>query len=300
MTRLSIYFCFIFLLSIVFCCPLISIAENLKESNPMNLKSMLHRDFGLDLMITGGFGQSPDAPIVVTAKSYEDAALTEVLVLRGIGKGRGILWRILEKTIQKQENSWLEKVKIETKQVTEEEVITQRENYYFTVSMPSSRYKFLPMVVDIETSMTEFSLPYEIGWLHFDKLINNEPQNPGLGQTIAYGAPGIKATVYVYDKGLSNIPKGVDSPIVRNEFKEAVIDMVKLNSELELMGLSEESDTIILQNVAQGGDQGFVAMMTHQGLFVKLRITHVRDPLLTKLVSEFLSSFQNILSGSER
>jgi hypothetical protein len=274
-------------------------ATNLRESNSMNLKDMLHRDFGLDLMITGGFGQSPNDPIVVTANNYKDAVLTELLVLRGIGKGRGILWKIVNKTIQKQENSWLEKIKIETKQITEKEIITQRENYYFTVNMPAPEKELFPMAADFKTGATGFSLPFAISWLHFNQLINNEPHAPGLGHTVAYSALGIKATIFIYNKGLSDFPQSVDSPVVRNEFREAVIDIIKAHPESELIGPLEESDTIILQNVVRGDDQGLVAIMIHQGMFVKLRVTYFRDPLLNELVSEFLLSFQNILSGSE-
>ena len=59
-----------------------------KENAKLSLKDFLKRDFDYDLKILGGFGQSASDPIVVMASNAADAALTEMLVLRGIGKGR--------------------------------------------------------------------------------------------------------------------------------------------------------------------------------------------------------------------
>ena len=57
------------------------------------IKNLLKQDFGMDLDISGGLGQSRDDPIVVLCHSDSKAAHTELLVLRGLGKGRRVLWR---------------------------------------------------------------------------------------------------------------------------------------------------------------------------------------------------------------
>lgn len=48
----------------------------------MTLREMLLKDFGKDLPISGGFGQSAEDPIVLTSKSAMDAATTQLEVAR--------------------------------------------------------------------------------------------------------------------------------------------------------------------------------------------------------------------------
>ena len=63
------------------------------------LKQLLQRDFGFDLDIAGGFGGAVDNAIYVFADTPDSATFTELLVLRGIGMGRGILWRCISSII---------------------------------------------------------------------------------------------------------------------------------------------------------------------------------------------------------
>lgn len=260
----------------------------------MSLKEMLLHDFGLDLPITGGLGQSPNDPIIISSSSPEEVAHTEVNVLRCIGKGRRIFWRTLEKSSQAQGGLWLEKIKIETKQITEKEIITQRENYYFLVETQALEEKPIPVAVKIGTGKAAISLPTEIGWFHFDSIIDNEPSHPGLGQTLYYGAPGSKVTIYVYNSQLSDIPDGVDSEIIRGEFKKAVLDILKLNQEVKLTGQPQKGETLLLQGIEQGENLGLLALKAHNSKFIKLRLTHFRDPLLLDLATESLIAFDKL------
>jgi hypothetical protein len=41
----------------------------------MTLREMLHKDFGIDLPIAGGWGQSADDPIVLTSQDPDEPAL---------------------------------------------------------------------------------------------------------------------------------------------------------------------------------------------------------------------------------
>ena len=182
------------------------------------------------ISISQGDSDNPSLTLIIVVASHPaDASLTEMLVLRGIGKGRGILWRTLKRTHLKHEGMSLEQVKIETKAVSDAEIITQRENYYFDVGHATPDGRPLPTAIGYRHSRTGIVLPYEIGWLHFQSVTDNEPVTPGFGQTIAYGAPGIKATVYVYDKGRSDIPKDVSASLVKDALKSAVSDMMTVN-----------------------------------------------------------------------
>ena len=274
-----------------------AVEEESMEDEKMNLKDLLKRDFGYDLKISGGFGQSRADLIVVVASHPADASLTEMLVLRGIGKGRGILWRTLERTQLKHEGMSLEQVKIETKAVSDTEIITQRENYYFDVGHATPDRRPLPTAIGYRHSRTGMVLPYEIGWLHFDSVTDNEPVAPGLGQTIAYGAPGIKATVYVYDKGRADVPKDVVASVAKEEFKSAVSELMRVNPKAKALGDPSNNGVMIQQKFVIDQDFSIVALGVKAGSFIKLRITFVQDPLLMDLVNQSLAAFQEVLAG---
>jgi len=64
--------------------------------------------------------------------------------------------------------------------------------------------------------------------------------------------------------------------------------------DLALMGWPEENESIMLQNISQGEYQGVVALMVQRGMFIKLRVTHIKDDFLVEIAEDFLSSFQSL------
>lgn len=100
----------------------------------MTLKDLLEKDFGVELPISGGFGNSIDNAIIIHKKEVNDYVGTEHFMLKCLGKGRRIEWKILGQELHIQNNKKIDKIKIETKQFTESEIITQIENYYFDIT----------------------------------------------------------------------------------------------------------------------------------------------------------------------
>jgi hypothetical protein len=100
----------------------------------MTIKELIKTDFGVDLPISGGFGNSIDNPIIIHKEGINDYVGTEYFILKCLGKGRRIEWKILEQALLTHNNKKIDKIKIETKQTTELETITQIENYYFDIT----------------------------------------------------------------------------------------------------------------------------------------------------------------------
>ena len=100
----------------------------------IDLRAMLLKDFGVDLPISGGTGNSIDAPIVVHYREPNDYVAVEYAVLQFIGIGRGIEWKLLQARLVDHEGRRLEQMKIETRWQTATEAITQVENYYFDIT----------------------------------------------------------------------------------------------------------------------------------------------------------------------
>lgn len=56
-----------------------------------------------------------------------------------------------------------------------------------------------------------------------------EASTPGLGVSVAYDAPGIIATVYLYTMGMHDIPVDVDAPAIKTVFRSAADEIEALN-----------------------------------------------------------------------
>jgi len=100
----------------------------------MSLKNLLEKDFGVTLPISGGFGNSFDNAIIIHKDGINDYVGTEHFILKCLGKGRRIEWQILGQKLLNHNKKKIDKIKIETKQLTESELITQIENYYFDIT----------------------------------------------------------------------------------------------------------------------------------------------------------------------
>ncbi len=100
----------------------------------MTLKEILKLDFGVELPISGGYGNSIETPIIIHRTDINDYVRTEYFILNCLGKGRKIKWKILKQELLSHNDKNIDKIKIETIQTTEFEIITQIENYYFDIS----------------------------------------------------------------------------------------------------------------------------------------------------------------------
>lgn len=263
------------------------------EENNLNIRELLKKDFGLDVNIAGGIGHRND-PIVIRDTNTALAALTEMEVLKGLGRGRGVLWRTLSKELVEKDTHLVQQVKVETKHVKNNEVVTQTEAYYFDISASGQRSEALPDTVAVLPDGQ--MLPYEFAWLHYQGVINNEPENPGMGVSVAYGAPGTKATIYLYDKGIRGIPADINSPVVRSEFKEVQADVLKVNPSADPLGPERAGKKFHFQSFRVNGEISLVGVGAYRGKFVKVRLTHLDDSVLSEAAAQSLSAIEAFFS----
>lgn len=270
--------------------------SNKSQGVAMELHDMLKRDFGYDLPISGGFGKSGN-PIVLTTHDPHDAALAMSMTLRGIGRGRNVFWKSLSRENLSGSESQIVQYKIETKEVTQSEVITQTENYFFDVGRVKPPPALLSEPIAYLDQRLGLSLPYGIGWFHYDSIIDNERTNAGLGKSIAYSAPESKMTLYIYDKGIKDIPDDLDSPIVVGEFKQAIGDFKSINADAEPWGDVMRSKAFLILAFKVGNNVSLVGLGVIRGSFFKIRVTNLQDPIYIQNASESLSALVDILTG---
>ena len=117
-----------------------------------------------------------------------------------------------------------------------------------------------------------------------------------LGYSVAYKAPGLVATVYVYNKGLAEIPTGVKSDVVRDEMKQMVADMEAAKKrglytsvkelgkeEVVAFGEGKEAPTALRRQfeVERPGEKeaslSSAYITGYKGQFIKLRVSYTKD-----------------------
>lgn len=257
--------------------------------NERTLREQIKADFGIDIPVTHGSGKQAD-PIFIAEHDAQKFAFYQSKLVGIICVTRNAQWRLLGKELHGDGGSVLEKFTIETIQLTEQEQISNVESFYFDVSAVSLDGKTSP-VSGVVSPNESFFIPYEMGWLHLDGVTNNEVSAPGLGVSLAYNAPGIKATVYIYSKNLPVIPRDLSETIVQNEFIQANRDLLQNNPNVEAWPdppTQNENLIRFYKTNAQGDGVTLVSLTTTDNNFVKIRLTWARDLLLDQIANHFV------------
>ena len=75
--------------------------------------------------------------------------------------------------------------------------------------------------------------PNNLAGFTLGSVINNETDTPGQGYSLLYDHPGVKASVFVYNLGIKNIPNGDDSKIVHDAFERAISDVKSVHPDAQ-------------------------------------------------------------------
>ena len=195
------------------------------------LKELLLRDFGKDLRISGGTGNSVDDPIIIEVKSPHDASWTEMEVASCIYGRLGWHWRAVGRSKQVESGKRIEKLSCEVKYIDDGQLVTETRNFYFDLSRVELGEQEITPACGFNLGVnTGMGLPYQLGWFHFTGLTNNEEARAGMGVSAAYSAPTTQATVYVYNKGLDDI-KSDNEGQLNAEFATAMNDLLAAHTD---------------------------------------------------------------------
>lgn len=234
---------------------------------------MLRNDFGVDLSIEGGFGQSAKDPICLATSQAQDASLTQLKIARFIYGAMGAYWRVIAREYVTSEPVKLEKLTFEIKFTEGLNVVTEQRNLYFDLSAVALKDSDqLPPISISVPPPVDVSLPWQIGYFHFDNLIDNETDRPGLGFSAAYSAPHTKMTVYLYDKGISNLINANPVAAAKTEYQQALHDYKTMFPQAQLVHEYEESQLHVSLFECEAAFAA-VLVATSRGLFFKLRLT---------------------------
>jgi hypothetical protein len=248
-------------------------------SETETLRELLLTDLSTDLPIRGGSG-SKAAPIVVTSPGLQPAVDAQMEVLRCLGAGRRVAWRLTGQEVVVPEQK-LVRAAIETVAFADREVVTQQEGLYFVVeALPAhATTTSLPAPSGFVDPRSGVPLPYQLGWLHLSGATDNEPDNPGLGWTVAYDALAIKGIVCVYDQRARLTSDDVGSDRVIEEFRTAVGEALGVNPGAEVKHQAMFRDPsgrgrcLLAILDVPGDSMSAVLLSARNGCFVKARVT---------------------------
>jgi len=268
----------------------------------MTLREMLHKDFGIDLPIAGGWGQSADDPIVLTSQDPDEAALVQLEIARRIYGVQGWYWRQIERTFAGVVAADVEKFSSEVKYIEDDQIVTEIRNLYFDLSS---------VIVADEAHLenpsvpvgppAELNFPRQIGWFHFDGLTNNEPEHPGLGVSIAYSAPKAKMMIYAYDKGLSDQINDRPDESASSEYAQAIADFRSMNPEAR-PAREHEQGGVRLSIFESGQILSVVLVSPFRDFFFKLRLTldDRSEQFMVDCAMHTLSNFVSMVGTSNQ
>ena len=142
-------------------------------------------------------------------------------------------------------------------------------------------------------------------------LTDHEKNNPGLGVSIGYNAPGITATVYLYTLGLRSISGDLASPILKEHFNQVIQDIYKVEKLGYYKFVKKTAEGITFLRADKTGPQALFAsfsyvqngverlskvyLLGHKQHFVKIRFTY--DKSVQAQVEEKLTAFLNAMGN---
>jgi hypothetical protein len=248
----------------------------------MNLRQLLKADFGIEVLVQGGTGLADD-PFVIEPCSATDATRTQLNLLRGLERGRGELWRLLE---AEPVAPAVQCLRIKTVLFTRDENINETRGYYFDVSQVDGVPDAGTPLIEWGDPRTTFSAMYQIGWLNFDRATPNNQSKDVLDTSLHYSSVAAKATIYIYD---SADPFTQERSPVERRAKElqSVCDEIRaIQPNLEAPWPVQIAEPFALQAFLSGEAMTIAGLAVLERVFLKLRLTFFDDPKMRELMQE--------------
>jgi hypothetical protein len=247
----------------------------------VDLAQAVEAQFGWDLRICRGTGTRED-PLVLEACSAEEAAWGQVLTLRGAHLLSGnVLWRAVR--WEQPDGEALGWVVLDTVEYTAEERIKETKRVFFDArSVLGCPFRIHP-VVAWQGPKGGPVLPYELGWLHYDGQETSQAPEGSTDHACFYSAPGVKATVFVYDRPAGNWTR-------ESELHSAVAGALESSAEWTELGERDvEAGPFVMRSLTRGQTAlSLVGVAQCNAYFVKLRLTFEEDEALREMVRESL------------
>lgn len=242
-----------------------------------SLGTMFKEDFGVDLPVSG-HGGGPDSPFLITVDDAQHAVDVQAAVINLLARGQQLPWRFVSQEVIGA-TPVRTRTAIEICELTDLRFALETRRYYFDWGGPAavSSIQILPMPTGFTDAHSGVALPYELGWLHLERAMDNEAETPGLGTSVQYGSSLVRGSVFVYDLGRR--VESDDAERIEAEFQNSIEDVLRLVPESSVLGVNQlpsNSGKVwwrLALLAVPGKRTSAVLLSTIGGVFVKGRIT---------------------------
>jgi len=263
----------------------------------MDFRASFSRDFGVDVHIGKGSGSSADDPVEVLDDNDRDADTTEMLFLRCLGLGRGVMWKTLSAEPVEHGGAALVKRRVLLFIIGKEQIERRVEAFYFArihVENPRPATNFHVF----QDGIARIGIPYELGVYHYDGFTDNAKDSIWLGYSVAYSTLMSKATLFVYPVREAGLP---GSAALEAEMEQARRDACALSGPGGLArdwGVRKEGDSLLNFFVPRQDETvvSGIVLALKNGHFVKLRLTFTDEELTREAAQDFVAHVLALLS----
>ena len=240
------------------------------------LRKSIREDFKIDLPIIGEKHYDPDSPLIIDVASPQKASIVEMRLINCIIQhGRKRMYRVISSELQKQNDKTLHYVTYDEKYPEGDKVYTDTCHMLFDVSKVTgiNQLSALPYCMVKLGKRYPFSFPYQFDWVHFDELIDNEKNDPGLGVCLKYSSICIDVSIYVYNYQQDDVGYKTNYENFISEFNHASFGIVKVYPDAKLLKEMVDDENILFRSYDIDGAYSMLVLSTAKGFYVKIRIS---------------------------
>ena len=252
-------------------------------------------EFG-DIPLTGGRGR-PDDPFVLASATPAAAAAAQLQVLRVLGARQRRPWRVKGLAVHGTPDAQLIEASVVLLNLRPDGPALDRTAYYFrfpSIADPA----FVLAVSDVggyRDPRSGLLLPFQLSWLHLDKVVDHEASTPGLGCSGGYDTEGVQGTVYLYDQGHPLATDDLDTPRFHAEFVDATQQIKSVLPDAEYLdagvlpaGLQKRAAVIAMFRLPDGRETALL-LTARSRVFIKCRFSWQALPELRKMAVEAMA-----------
>ena len=166
-------------------------------------------------------------------------------------------------------------------------------------------------------ALTGADMPLTLGQAKRGEIKDFEASNPGLGQAIAYQAPGWRNTLFVYDLKRKDLPEKADAALIAPQLQQAAGDILTLKKRGDYADVHEglaftvptganprfHCKSYVLKSATPLGGvksassefDSYLCVTTWRKKFVKARMTTERRASAPREAAEFIAALDQAL-----
>ena len=158
------------------------------------------------------------------------------------------------------------------------------------------------------------AIPDQVSGLAREQVSDFEMKAPGLGYSVRFSRPPLRADVYIYDFQLKVIPADLESPTMQNQIARAKGDIFGLERRGQYSNVDEKDEFKIgdagktrfvcsefsYSQVDKQGQQveSYLCLTSWNNKFVKIRMTAAKGEISRADLTSFVEAWISLLSTS--